>query len=147
MTRLTAALLAALLVSGPAFATDADMPQAAGGLQILDARDVDLEAFKWVARPVIVFADTPNDPRFLDQMAMIDARPEILAERDVVVITDTDPAARSAVRERLRPRGFALVLIAKDGTVNMRKPTPWAVREISHAIDKLPMRREEMRQR
>ena len=145
MTRLTAALLACALVAGPAIATDADMPPPAGGLQILDARDVDLEAFKWVARPVVVFADTPNDPRFLDQLAMIEARPDMLAERDVVVVTDTDPAARSAVRERLRPRGFALVIIDKDGTVNLRKPSPWAVREISHAIDKLPLRREEMR--
>lgn len=147
MIRLTVALLAAALVSGPVFAADPDMPPADVGLQILDARDVDLEAFRWVARPVVVFADTPNDPRFLDQMAMIEARPEMLAGRDVVVITDTDPAARSAVRERLRPRGFALVIIAKDGTVNLRKPFPWAVREISHAIDKLPLRREEMRQR
>lgn len=145
MTRAIAALLACTLAAGPVSATDADAPGQADGLRIFEAQTVDLAEFLWVARPVVVFADTPNDPRFLDQMAMIEARPGMLAERDVVVITDTDPAARSAVRERLRPRGFALVIIAKDGTVNLRKPFPWAVREISHAIDKLPLRREEMR--
>jgi hypothetical protein len=29
-----------------------------------DAADLTLEEFQWVARPIIVFADTPADPRF-----------------------------------------------------------------------------------
>jgi len=33
----------------------------------------------------------------------------------------------------------------KDGSVALRKPSPWSVREISRAIDKMPSRREEMR--
>ena len=65
--------------------------------------------------------------------------------RDVVVITDTDPAAKSAIRKELRPRGFALVLLGKDGQVKLRKPSPWDVREITHAIDKWPIRLKEIR--
>lgn len=104
-----------------------------------------LDEFLWVARPVVVFADTPNDPRFIQQMELLDARKSELFARDVVVLTDTDPAARSAIRKQLRPRGFSLVLIGKDGQVELRKPAPWDVREISRAIDKMPLRQQEIR--
>jgi hypothetical protein len=67
--------------------------------------------------------------------------------RDVVIITDTDPAARSAVRTQLRPRGFMLAVIDKDGQVKQRKPLPWSVREISRAIDKMPTRQQEIQDR
>ena len=73
------------------------------------------------------------------------ARPEALADRDVVILIDTDPAARSDVRTQLRPRGFSMVLLAKDGTVVLRKPSPWDVREIRRAIDKLPLRQDEIK--
>jgi hypothetical protein len=112
---------------------------------ILDAADVSLADFQWIARPVVVFADTPADPRFQQQMTYLHSRPSDLAARDVVVIVDTDPAARSAVRTQLRPRGFMLALLSKDGSVFQRKPAPWDVREISRAIDKLPQRQQEIR--
>ena len=96
------------------------------------------------ARPVVVFADSAADPRFAEQMDLIIAEIERLAERDVVVITDTDPAARSDIRIALRPRGFMLTLVAKDGRVNLRKPNPWSVRELTRAIDKMPLRQQEM---
>ena len=43
----------------------------------------------------------------------------------------------------LRPEGFSLVLIDKDGQVKQRKPVIWDTREISRAIDKFPSRRTE----
>lgn len=109
--------------------------------------EVALEDFIWVARPVVVFANTPADPAFQRQMQLLRERPEALAERDVVVITDTDPAARNPVRLALRPRGFMLVIIGKDGQVEIRKPAPWDVREISRTIDKMPLRQQEIRDR
>jgi len=112
--------------------------------QMFDATEVDLEEFIWLARPVVVFADSPNDPRFRQQIELLMDRPEVLADRDVVVLIDTDPSARSAARERLRPRGFALVLIAKNGEVAQRKPAPWDVRELTRAIDKMPLRIQEI---
>lgn len=104
----------------------------------------DLTQYEWLNRPVVIFADTPEDPRFVRQMALLEENPDALAERDVVVLTDTDPAVQSDLRTRLRPRGFMLVLIGKDGTVKLRKPRPWSVREISRVIDKMPMRIEEI---
>ncbi|RMD91371.1 MAG: DUF4174 domain-containing protein [Alphaproteobacteria bacterium] len=110
----------------------------------LDAAGHTLEEFLWVARPLVVFADTPADPRFQRQMELLAERPEALIERDVVVIVDTDPRARSEIRRELRPRGFSWVLVDKDGTVILRKPLPWSVREITRAIDKTPLRQQEI---
>jgi hypothetical protein len=107
--------------------------------------EVTLEQFRWIARPVVVFADTDADPAFRRQMELLAERPEALAERDVVVIVDTDPARQSAVREALRPRGFMLAVMDKDGQVELRKPSPWDVREITRTIDKMPLRQQEIR--
>jgi hypothetical protein len=116
---------------------------------VFDAAGLDLDAFQWIARPVIVFADTPNDPRFAEQMELLLERVGELADRDVVIVTDTesDRASMSAIRQRLRPRGFMLVIMGKDGEVEIRKPSPWSVREISRTIDKMPLRQQEIRAR
>ncbi|RBI86686.1 hypothetical protein DRV85_04465 [Rhodosalinus halophilus] len=148
MTRFAALLLAAL-VAAPVSAQEAVAAQAETEQEqsiIRDGTDATLEEFLWVARPVVVFADSPADPRFVQQMEAIRARQEALAERDVVVLTDTDPSARSELRRELRPRGFMLAIIGKDGTLIVRKPLPWDVREITRSIDKQPLRQQEIRE-
>ena len=111
----------------------------------LAADGLDLNEFVWKNRLVVVFANSAQDPAFIEQLRLLQDRwPELLA-RDVVVITDTDPGAMTDVRRSLRPRGFSLVIIEKDGRVELRKPLPWDGREITRAIDKMPIRREEIR--
>lgn len=147
---LSLALAAALALPAAPRAAETALPEAVRRWQedplvVLDAADVGRDDFLWIARPVVVFADSPVDPAYREQMELLAARPADLARRDVVVITDTDPAARSPLRERLRPRGFMMVLIGKDGEVALRKPFPWHVREIGRSIDKMPMRQQEIR--
>jgi|SRR6056297_85557 len=113
---------------------------------VFSADEVDLADFKWLARPVVVFADSPANPAFRQQIEFLLDRPEALAQRDVVIITDTDPEEPSDLRRKLRPRGFMLAVVGKDGEVEYRKPLPWDVREISRAIDKMPLRQQEIRQ-
>jgi len=115
-------------------------------LSIAPAGEAVLDDFKWVNRVLVVFADNPRDPAFQQQLELLADRPEILAERDVIVLTDADPSAKSAIRTKLRPRGFSLVIVDKDSRVMLRKPDPWDVREISRAIDKTPLRQQEMRE-
>ncbi|WP_299623303.1 DUF4174 domain-containing protein [uncultured Tateyamaria sp.] len=125
----------------------ADEPGAADPFVYVDTDVSDLTQFVWEKRPIIVFADSPNDPNFSLQMEYLRDRADDLAERDVVVLVDTDPQAVGPLREKLRPRGFMLVLIGKDGGVKLRKPFPWDVRELSRTIDKMPMRQREIRDR
>lgn len=115
--------------------------------QIFDAADINVEEFVWVARPIIVFAQSPLDPLFVQQMELLADRKDALAERDVIVITDTTPEPPSALRTSLRPRAFMLAIIDKDGSIAIRKPAPWDVREISRSIDKTPLREQEVRDR
>ncbi len=105
----------------------------------------DLSEYLWLKRPLVVFADTPNNPHFIRQMELLEEDPQSLLDRDVVILTDTDPKSLSPLREKLRPRGFSLVLVGKDGKVKLRKPRPWTVREISRAIDNFPLRIDELR--
>ena len=113
----------------------------------MDGTQADLSEFLWKNRPIVVFADNPADPRFQDQLDFLAQDLPALETRDVVILTDADPAAKSALRQKLRPRGFALVVLAKDGSVILRKPLPWHVREITRTIDKQPLRQQEIRDR
>jgi hypothetical protein len=103
-----------------------------------------LEELRWIARPLVIFADSANDPRFGQQLNMLAERESELLDRDVVILTDTDPAARGPLRMELRPRDFGLVLIDRDGTVVQRRPSPTTAREIINLIDRLPSRRQEI---
>lgn len=111
------------------------------------ASEISLEAQLYISRPVVVFADSPNDPNFLRQMELLALNYPALQERDVILVTDTDPAAKTEWRQKLRPRGFSLVLMDKDLKPVIRKPLPWEVREITRAIDKFPLRRQEVLER
>ncbi|MGR3547269.1 MAG: DUF4174 domain-containing protein [Roseovarius sp.] len=138
-------LVLAVFIASSATAQDSDTGPASTA--ILSADTVNLNDFLWLKRPLVIFADTPADPRYIEQMGYITERLDVLTALDVVVITDTDPDARSELRKTLRPRGFGLVLIGKDGVIYLRKPAPWHVREIIRTIDKLPMRQQELRER
>ena len=142
MTYFVPSIFAVLLAVTASFASETKATESA---VIFEDAKIDLSVFLWVKRPIVVLADSPEDPRFMEQMRLLNKRLPELEDRDVVVITDTDPFAETKLRQKLRPRGFMLVLIGKDGGIKLRKPFPWNVREISRVIDKMPMRRQEMR--
>lgn len=102
----------------------------------------------WVSRPLLIFADTDKDPRFSRQMAELAREQAALDERDVVIITDTDPGAsrseRSELRKKFRPHGFNVLLIGKDGEIQLRRPVVVTADDITRQIDRDPMRRREM---
>ena len=110
-------------------------------------KDTNLEDFAWTHRPILVFANSPNDINFERQVNMLRSNIVELEERNVVVLLDSDPEANSLLRKTVRPRGFVVILIGKDGQIKLRKPFPWDVRALSRAIDKMPMRRQEIKAR
>lgn len=126
---------------------------AAFGLAALPvhAQEDPLAEHLWTSRPVIIFADSDRDPRFARQMAELEKEPEALAERDVVILTDTDPGAsrsdRSALRKKFRPHGFNILLVGKDGEIKMRRPVVVTADDITRMIDRTPLRQQEMGRR
>ncbi|MEL6586734.1 MAG: DUF4174 domain-containing protein [Pseudomonadota bacterium] len=147
-TRTFLSALALALAPLPSWSADGlDLPAAweADPAKIFEATDISLDDLQWVARPLIVFANSPRDPAFIEQIADLERDIDRLVERDVIVIVDTDRDSASDLRAKLRPRGFMLVLIGKDGQVKLRKPLPLTVREVSRSIDKMPIRQREIR--
>ena len=119
MTLLCFAAATSLNAATPLFAEDPTVLERweEDRTQVFEASEVTKAELQWLARPLVVFADTPNDPRFQQQMDRLAQDPEDLAERDVLIITDTDPDAMSEWRTTLRPRGYMMALIGKDGRV------------------------------
>lgn len=114
---------------------------------VFEGAEIDPQEFMWRARLLVVFGDSPFDPNVQEQVTLLEDELGDLVERDILVVVDTDPEAESAIRQQLRPRGFMLALVGKDGTVAFRKPLPWSVREISRSVDKMPLRQQEIRDR
>jgi len=141
MRPLHAFFLAALLPFAALAQEAEDEPPAFGAFS---AAEVVFDDQLFIKRPIVIFADSPADPSFVRQMDLLARAYPALEERDVIVVTDTDPMALSEWRQKLRPRGFSLVIMDKDLRPVIRKPLPWQVREITAAIDKLPLRRQEV---
>lgn len=141
----TLSLVFAILIATPVVAETAEVDETTAF--VLPAGESDLSEFLWTNRPIVVFADSPADPRFAEQVDRLTDGMDILLDRDVVVLTDTDPASMSPLRQKLRPRGFMMVIIGKDGAVKLRKPLPWTAREITRSIDKMPEREREINSR
>jgi hypothetical protein len=107
-------------------------------------KNTNIKGFEWAQRPIVIFANSDRDPNFISQMEFLSQDIKALKERDIVVLVDTNPSIPSALRKKLRPHGFAFILIGKDGQVKLRKPSPWNIREIARVIDKMPIRQQEI---
>ena len=107
-------------------------------------KDTNLKIYEWTHRPIVIFANSDRDPNFVSQMEFLSEDIRALQERDIIVLIDTDPNFSSSLRKKLRPHGFAFILIGKDGQVKLRKPSPWNIREIARVIDKMPIRQQEI---
>jgi len=138
--------LCCALIAAPLMAQEASTPEADARpvLSITDVTDETLSDFTWASRVLIIFADSGRDPRIIDQISLLEEDPEALLEREIIVLRDVDPAAKSALRTALRPRGFSIVIIGKDGKVGLRRPAPRDVREIVRAVDNFQLRKEEL---
>lgn len=115
------------------------------GSLIGPASATSLDTLRWKARPLVLFAPAADDPRLSDQVARLAGAQAGLKERDMVVLTVVAPD--DPLRTRLKaPRdGFLVVLVGKDGHVAERWTTPQNPGGIFALIDRMPMRRDEMR--
>ena len=133
-----------LIILGLIFASFTPIANAIENNFITVDKDTNLKVYEWSHRPVVIFANSDKDPNFISQMEFLSEDIRALQERDIIVLIDTDPNFSSSLRKKLRPHGFAFILIGKDGQVKLRKPSPWNIREIARVIDKMPIRQQEI---
>jgi len=138
-------LFTGLLTYG-AQAADLSSPPASvssrlSGLEALQPDDMpstDLSSFIGVSTLIVIFADDPDNPDFVSQIDILRSRADDLAARNVVLLTDTEPAENGPLRQALRPRGFSILLIDTTGTLAQRRRTVTDARRLIRQIDEMP---------
>ena len=125
-------------------------------IKALEEKPSGLEDLRWKYRVILVFAREPNMSKALSNLEDFKAECE---ERDIawfvlgndVMYTNYDGKLEDRLREHLMDRYFApvpsnssVLLIGKDGTLKSRS-TDLDLEATFGLIDKMPMRREEMR--
>jgi hypothetical protein len=119
---------------------------------------VSLAALRDRARPLLLFAPTPNDPALQIQLRRLHDHAADLTARDIVIIAipfeSTSPThatltveAAQSVRHRfhIAPTDFVVILIGKDGGEKLRSTKPLTIDKLNETIDAMPMRQQEMR--
>ena len=114
-------------------------------LGMAEAKAETLSEYRWEARPILVFAPSADDPRLAEQLGRFERADAALRDRRNVVIVDTEPG--SALRARFRPEGFTVILVGLDGGEKFRGGEVVPVETLNDRIDRMPMRRRELRQR
>ena len=115
-----------------ALMTPAELP--AGGL----------DALRWNARPVLVFAEA-GDARLDRQLALFAENAGDLAARRNVVVVDRGGPEGAALRARFAPEGFTVILVGLDGGEKFRADRVVDPDALDALIDRMPMRRRELR--
>ena len=112
-----------------------------------------LQASCWQHRVLLIGAPTASQAELKRQKTLLAADDKGLSERDFkvieVVYDQLSPADRQCWTQQLgQPlSGFRVVLIGKDGGVKRTETQPLAAADFFHTVDKMPMRRQEMRGR
>jgi hypothetical protein len=130
------------LAAGPLTAT---RPTAPPGL------DEVIRASRWQHRLLLIGAPTASQAELQRQKTLLAAAEKGLAERDFkvveVIYDQLTPADRQCWTQQLgQPlAGFRVVLIGKDGGVKRTETRSLAPASLFGTVDKMPMRRQEMR--
>jgi hypothetical protein len=106
-----------------------------------------LSGLLWKERPLVVVADTSADPRFQKQITALEVRKHALLDYDIKLVALTGDSSVLRHKLRLPATGFAVALVGKDGGVKETWRDPVDPDRIFALIDRMPMRRDEVRRR
>ncbi len=113
----------------------------------------DLVQYRDHSRLLVLFAPHRHDPRLVRQEAAFQGESAGMRERQLVLIVvlqdSAVPARLDAMKLRRKyhvdPDAFEAFLIGKDGTVAYRTKKFVTPKALYARIDRMPMRRDEMR--
>jgi hypothetical protein len=119
---------------------------------------MDLKQYQWKNRLLLVFAPSPEDEQYQEQLEHLSDDDE-LAERDLILFhlfaSDSGFAGETRLSEEdvtqlqkkfnIAPRDFTVALIGKDGTEKERWKRAVRSENLFALIDDMPMRQQEMR--
>jgi hypothetical protein len=108
--------------------------------------ETDLSSFKWKNRVLVVLAPSDHDPRLREQQAIAAGAAVGFSERDLIVVAEIGTEGPLHRMFGTRVGDFQVVLVGKDGRSTWQWSKPVSSEVLSSVIDKMPMRRDEMRQ-
>jgi hypothetical protein len=108
--------------------------------------ETDLSTFKWKNRVLVLLAPSDHDPRLGEQQATATAGAAGFSERDLIVVTEIGTEGPLHRMFATRVGDFQVVLVGKDGHSTLQWSKPVSSEVLFSVIDKMPMRRNEMRQ-
>ena len=121
--------------------------------QLPKARSVEqtLRASRWQKRVLLLAAPTAAQADFKHQKTLLAAAGPELTARDFLVLevfynqlTEADKQFLTR-KFGIQPPQFAALLIGKDGGVKQKSSRPIPLADLFDTVDKMPMRRAEMR--
>ena len=128
-----------------------------------------LAQLKDTHRVLLVFAPGDRDPRYVQQIQLLEHHGADMQERDLVLIPVATEAGPRITPETLRvilgpglsdqeqvlarqrfhiaPEAFAAILLGKDGGEKLRVTAPVSMDRLNRVIDAMPMRKDEIKER
>ncbi|MBO2012695.1 DUF4174 domain-containing protein [Hymenobacter negativus] len=112
-----------------------------------------LRESRWKKRVLLIAAPNAEQADFKTQKALLAATKEELAERDFLVLEllydhlSADDREFLTRKMEIQSPAFSVVLIGKDGGVKEKSSRPISPAALFETVDKMPMRREEMRKK
>ncbi len=120
---------------------------------------VTLDQFKWENRVLLIFAEDSDSDMYQAQIKSLHSHQEGLTERDLIIFSVFDQECSNLdgneiddiSAERIRndfsdqKEAYSIFLIGKDGGVKLHKNQLLDIDELFNAIDRMPMRKREMR--
>ena len=109
----------------------------------------DLSRYRGKNRLLLVFAPSKADPRWQAQNTLLVGSAAGFKERDLLRFDYLEQGGNknAVLRSRygVKHGQFRVLLIGKDGHAALGGPTPLSLHTLTEQIEKMPMRREEMR--
>jgi hypothetical protein len=112
---------------------------------MIASAEPDLDGFKWKNRVLVVLAPSENDPQWKEQRAIDAAAVAGFSERDLVEVAESGAEGPLHRRFGIKVSDFQVLLIGKDGHCAQQWAKPVGSEVLYSLIDRMPMRREEMR--
>jgi hypothetical protein len=119
-----------------------------------------MEGYRGRKRPVVIFSPSDSHPNFVRQKNAMNGNRIGVSDRDMVVIyvvgnslsTDFGSSPRLSAagmrsRYRVPESQFRVLLLGKDGDIKRDSLTAVPLPELFAEIDRMPMRRDEVRRR
>ena len=106
--------------------------------------DSELAPFRWKNRILVILSNSQSK-ELEGQQSIAASNDAGFKERDLIVLTETDPQGGLHRKFKVTAQDFRVLLIGKDGHVALERSTPITAEALFSVIDAMPMRREEMK--